>query len=656
MAAYLDTVTDEYGRPIEGATVYITEAGGALAALTSDGVVPAANPLLTDESGVFRFHADDNVYGLTVSFGGRVQYKGSIQVGEGIADLALRADLNGDTGSVLVKHKKTGSGTYARTARQWAAVGGMDDSSVFNWIDPDLDAAILDGTVAVSMQTYLQNAFSAVSSAGGIVRFPRGTYRWDRSLYVRSRTQLRGVGKGTVFKAMTPYVGVNAGTYAAQTCQLFQNENFEAATLTDEDISFRDFHIDWNGVTIVGGGAHSISMRHTNRVAAAGVTQVGGENVTALLACRNTLVDNCHGKNLSNCYFDHWDAAEDAVVRNCSGRNDSGTYVAQGIQFTGTGSFDETGRQSANCLVIGNRLRGVRGLAGQSTALHFNVGSGGNGDVDRCVSAFNHIEDSDIGLAFYGSDSGLSQSDTFKGVDQLPIALFIEGSNTVDDVRIVNPHLIDCDHAAGNTALISISGNRNSVTGIRVTNSGAAAYDRIAWITSAAVDAFVSIERAPSGALARVYNQSATSRFEDEIARRPAFLARKSASQTFNVGATPTDIAFGTETFDQGGDFATPSFTAPVAGVYAFEFALMHDNTVTANDRWNVAVVQNSTTVYDLTFLIGAAAFDSIARSFSLQLAAGDTVKLQMRRTSGSGTLTTFNDPTSNYFSGRLVS
>ena len=55
---------------------------------------------------------------------------------------------------------------------------------------------------------------------------------------------------------------------------------------------------------------------------------------------------------------------------------------------------------------------------------------------------------------------------------------------------------------------------------------------------------------------------------------QPCFLAHPAANQS-NINAnTNTDVVMGTEVFDQGGDFASNIFTAPVTGRYILTYAV----------------------------------------------------------------------------------
>lgn len=53
---------------------------------------------------------------------------------------------------------------------------------------------------------------------------------------------------------------------------------------------------------------------------------------------------------------------------------------------------------------------------------------------------------------------------------------------------------------------------------------------------------------------------------------QPAFIANKSADQTSITKGIETDVTFSNEVLDQGADFASPNFTAPVTGLYSFNF------------------------------------------------------------------------------------
>ncbi len=135
-----------------------------------------------------------------------------------------------------------------------------------------------------------------------------------------------------------------------------------------------------------------------------------------------------------------------------------------------------------------------------------------------------------------------------------------------------------------------------------------------------------------------------------------AFVARNNTALTFNSG-TGTDLTYVSEYLDTDGAFASPSFTAKVAGVYQFNWMVNHDATGTAGDRWNLALLLNGSVVHDPIYRMPAADLGGITGSYIIKLAVGDAVKLQMRRTAGAGQFVTVAGAlNATSFSGALVS
>jgi hypothetical protein len=84
---------------------------------------------------------------------------------------------------------------------------------------------------------------------------------------------------------------------------------------------------------------------------------------------------------------------------------------------------------------------------------------------------------------------------------------------------------------------------------------------------------------------------------------QPAFRVSPSSTQSnIPINATTT-VAFGTERFDQNGDFASNTFTAPVTGKYQLNFALYLNETDTAGILQGQIVTSNSAEYYDVVDL-----------------------------------------------------
>jgi hypothetical protein len=130
MIARSDTVLDEYERQVPGALVYVYNADGTAASLTSDGVTTLVQPIVTDEFGGYSYQANVGYYREDIWFGGKLRYQqNNIAIGSPGADLALRTDLAASTGSGLVEYQSGATGSAARTVA--SKLGDIDSVADF---------------------------------------------------------------------------------------------------------------------------------------------------------------------------------------------------------------------------------------------------------------------------------------------------------------------------------------------------------------------------------------------------------------------------------------------------------------------------------------------------------------------------------------------
>jgi hypothetical protein len=508
--------TDSDNNPLSGAKLFFYATGGTTPAdvyTTSALNVAHSNPVEADSSGLFpAIYLDPEVTYRAVC-------KNSTEATT-IYDTDPIGGLGGATGAASVGFIQAGTGAVARTVQ--AKLREVVDAADF-------------GVTADGTTDDLANLQKALDYLGGIgggeLRLPKGTIVISQAALVWSNTKIVGKGPGaSIIKARQSggFVGTNAGL----TCFLLRNKNYSAGSLTDANITVESVGFDYGTVTVVGGGAHMIAMRYVDGVTVRNCYGTKGENVTAFLACRDTHVENCEGYNVLNCYFDHWDGGGTAKVIGCIGRNDPGEEIAQGIQFTGTGSALEN-RTSLDCYVTGCYLEGVRGAAGQASAIIANANDADSATF-RMISIGNTVKDSDNGLVYEGEGGQhISIGDTLVEVDQLPIFLQTGNSDSPDNCRVINPHLIDCDHAPANIGMISVAGTGHSIRGVKVTNTGAAAYGSIGYLTAAASNCIFEIESAATGGAARIIDSGSSNTLIDGV-------ASIAAAQTAWTAYTPT--------------------------------------------------------------------------------------------------------------------
>jgi hypothetical protein len=135
---------------------------------------------------------------------------------------------------------------------------------------------------------------------------------------------------------------------------------------------------------------------------------------------------------------------------------------------------------------------------------------------------------------------------------------------------------------------------------------------------------------------------------------QPAFLARPASSQDDIAVGSSVDIVFGTEVFDQGADFASNTFTAPVAGRYQINASIALNAVDSASSYYSVRLLASNRTVDHIVDPDYGqdAVYLTINANVLMDMDASDTVKLQIIQ--GSGTQQT-DIATDSTFSGFLA-
>ena len=137
---------------------------------------------------------------------------------------------------------------------------------------------------------------------------------------------------------------------------------------------------------------------------------------------------------------------------------------------------------------------------------------------------------------------------------------------------------------------------------------------------------------------------------------QPAFLVQPSSDQDDIAVNATTTLAFGTEIFDQNGDFASNTFTAPVTGKYQFNLFSFIDDLNHGYSIFQVKLVtSNRTLTWRIDPRFGDANPDSFPITFSalVDMDASDTAYVQMVIPNYSSAQVDFNAASS--FSGYLV-
>jgi hypothetical protein len=136
---------------------------------------------------------------------------------------------------------------------------------------------------------------------------------------------------------------------------------------------------------------------------------------------------------------------------------------------------------------------------------------------------------------------------------------------------------------------------------------------------------------------------------------QPAFNVNPSSNQNnFANDSSAVAVAFGTERFDQNGDFASNTFTAPVTGKYQLQALLRLENVDSASAFYQLQLATSNKT-YEVTFdpdFGQDAAYWSPTVSIIADMDANDTASVAVRQSGGTSQT---DIHTNSYFSGYLV-
>ena len=118
---------------------------------------------------------------------------------------------------------------------------------------------------------------------------------------------------------------------------------------------------------------------------------------------------------------------------------------------------------------------------------------------------------------------------------------------------------------------------------------------------------------------------------------QPAFLVKATANTNFAINTTHT-VVFGTETFDQGNDFSSNTFTAPVTGKYQLNLIAYFDDVASSANYLQVDINTSNDRYFGI---IDATGFDQTVTYLTLPVCvladmdAGDTATVQYVQSGG---------------------
>jgi hypothetical protein len=265
----IGSVTDEYSRPVPGATIYVYNEDGTAAALVS----PVAQPIVTDAFGTYTYQARRGLYREDIHYAGKLRYKEVTPVGlDGVypeaprdgmffafdadgdpvaasgtgADAGLRADLAANAGASLIGFLQAGTGAVKRTIEDKL----RESVSVHDFIGPGYSDTA-DHTLAFER---------ALATGEPLIEIPGRIYNVEDG-DITAPVRFWGHGKDSIVK---PRFSGGGG-------RLFD--------IQSDDVHFEDFVIDGTGTTeIQSGTSYGITAQHAATLNRISVERVGFKN------------------------------------------------------------------------------------------------------------------------------------------------------------------------------------------------------------------------------------------------------------------------------------------------------------------------------------------------------------------------------------------
>ena len=136
---------------------------------------------------------------------------------------------------------------------------------------------------------------------------------------------------------------------------------------------------------------------------------------------------------------------------------------------------------------------------------------------------------------------------------------------------------------------------------------------------------------------------------------KPAFLAYNSSTDSNVTGdGTVYTVDFDTEVFDQHGDFASDTFTAPIGGKYLLSTSVYYLGMTDATSLYIALTTSNRTYYHQLA--IGNAANNSMPLTVVADMDAGDTAYVTITGTAGTKNIDVYGAAAAQTFiSGCLI-
>lgn len=222
----------------------------------------------------------------------------------------------------------------------------------------------------------IQAALNAIPASGGTVFVPAKRYASSATLVIKSNTRLV-CSQGATFVPTAGFTGTKI---------VLSNPNYAASVITDHDIAVEGCAFDLTNQNV--GNAHAINFRMVSHVRIIRPQCLNGGDCTAMLATRDTVVQDGHATGILNACWDHWDASTDGSYGTdgtvSGGYCESNHY---GALITGTNTAASSAGVAQRYTINGGSY--VMAAASQAGIWVNGIGAAGSGAANVRIIAPN---------------------------------------------------------------------------------------------------------------------------------------------------------------------------------------------------------------------------------------------------------------------------
>jgi hypothetical protein len=301
---------------------------------------------------------------------------------------------------------------------------------------------------------------------------PDRTYSFSAPLLVGSGTWVKGGGWTTVLAASNAFQTGPWTSYSDPTPGGLVNYNSQASSFLDSNIWVSDFKIFMNieqTVALYSQIQACVVFRKVRGVRVHNMWMTDCSNGTALINCEDAITTDTLVARIGNAGIDHWEGSKRIKVSNCTvfGWCDAnfnytappvGIGPAQGIQFTGTGSFDDNNYVTEDVTCIGCTVKFLPGANASGIIANANAA---NSRVDNARFIGNDVEDCCLPIVFSGRGSGHVASDN-RIHDSTGAGMYASqaaSGHAPSGVQIINNYFKNVTLGVGVSGLIGSNGD-----------------------------------------------------------------------------------------------------------------------------------------------------------------------------------------------------